>query len=119
MLTPYQSIVSLTPLVSSAHPHLARQGLLLRSIVTTAIETIVSGLVCGTVSVTKSRGSAISFDSRVTKLVRAASILQDQTVQQSGSHQDHLCQAQEAKISKFLYPQPSQARLSQSLKFRR
>ena len=75
MLTPYQSIVSLTPLVSSAHPHLARLGLLLRSIVTTAIETIVSGLVCGTVSVTKSRGSAISFDSRVTKLVRAASIL--------------------------------------------
>ena len=75
MLTPYQSIVSLTPLVSSAHPHLARQGLLLRSIVTTAIETIVSGLVCGTVSVTKSRGSAISFDSRVTKLVKAASIL--------------------------------------------
>ena len=29
------------------------------------------------------------------------------------------CQAQEAKVSKFLNPQPSQARLSQSLKFRR
>ena len=75
MLTPYQSVVSLTPVLSSAYPHLVRQGLLPRSIVTTTIETPVSGLVCDIVSVTKSRGSVFSFDSRVTTLVRAASIL--------------------------------------------